>query len=226
MKIDPEVGGDVERGREQAAAVVALVEKEADGVAFAETHLVADAVLPDLEAFGRGGAGDKLWGRLGGGGTADLAGEDFVINAACVENFGEPRQFLLLRGAQNGFGLGEQVVAELFNVPARPAVARAVNQAAGVRRVRLDDGGAQAEARVGVEIGGRAKPHRLAAKGMGEGNFRRVQEDARGCGAAIQGVAKNRKAALGRVDADLVRASGERVSFHGSESRHWPRQAA
>src|ERR1039458_8982785 len=64
------------------------------------------------------------------------------------------------------------------------------------------------------EMRRRGKSHRLAGGRMREGNFRRVQENACRRGAAVKRVAENREAALRRVDADLVRAAGQRRGFH------------
>ena len=137
---------------QKTAAIVALIQKQADGIAFVETHLVADAVFQNLKPLRRSFAKDQLRRGFGRGGAADLARKNFVIRAARRKIFGEPRQFFALLCAQRRFGLREQKIAELFHKPARPAVARAVNQAKGVCRFRLDDGSAQSEARFDIKI--------------------------------------------------------------------------
>jgi hypothetical protein len=48
---------------------------------------------------------------------------------------------------------------------------------------------------------------------MREGNFRRVQKHPRRRRAAVKRVAENRESAFRRVDADLVRATGQRLGF-------------
>ena len=224
--------------------VVALVEEQADGIAFAETHLVADAVLHNLKPLRRGFAEDELWRGFRCRRPAHFARKDFVIRAARFENLGEPRHLFILFCSQRRVRLREQKVAELFHEPARPAVARAMDDAEGVRRVRFDDSGTQilvgrASSRAGagrkkndirfraargdarptglsvvVKTGWRGQFHRLAGGRMIKLNLRRVQKHPHRRRAAVKRVAENREAAFRRVDADLVRASGEGRGFN------------
>ena len=46
---------------------------------------------------------------------------------------------------------------------------------------------------------------------MNELDFRRVQKNARGRGAVVKRIAKNRKTVFARVDTDLMRATGSRL---------------
>ena len=52
---------------------------------------------------------------------------------------------------------------------------------------------------------------------MGEGDFRCMQKNARRRRAAVKRVAENREAIFGSVDADLVRATGERLGADNFE---------
>ena len=199
---------------QKTAAVVALVQKQSRGIAFVETQLEADAILANLKPLRRGFAQNQLRRRLGRGRAPHLPRQDFVIRPARGKNFCEPRQFFPLFGAQRLFGLRKQEFPQPFDIPARPAIARAVNHAESVRFLRVNQRGAQRQARIGVKIRGRAKRHRLARCRMGEGNFRRVQKHPRRRGAAVKRVAENRESALRRVDANLVCFSCQRFGFH------------
>ena len=66
---------------EQAATIVALVEEQADGVALAEAHLVADSVLLDLKSLRCRFAKNKLGRSVGHVGLADVTRKNFVIRA-------------------------------------------------------------------------------------------------------------------------------------------------
>src|SRR5258708_37037995 len=86
--------------REQAAAIVPLIEEQSDGITLLEAQFVVDAILPDRERLRRGFAGQTLRRRLRHAASAHLAGENFVISAAYAETFRQPLQFLLLCRAQ------------------------------------------------------------------------------------------------------------------------------
>jgi hypothetical protein len=73
-----------------------------------------------------------------------------------------------------------------------------VNHAESVRFLRVNQRGAQRQARIGVKIRGCVKRHRPARRRMGEGKFRRVQKRPRHRGATVKRVAENRKPALRR----------------------------
>ena len=45
---------------QKTSAIVALVQKQADGIAFVEAHLETDAVLQNLKPLRRGFAKDEL----------------------------------------------------------------------------------------------------------------------------------------------------------------------
>ena len=117
---------------QKAAAVVALVQKQPRGIAFVETQLEADAVLANLKPLRRGFAPYQLRRRLGRGRAPHLPRQDFVIRPARGKYFCEPRQFFTLFGAQRLFGLRKQEFSQPLDIPARPAVARAVNHAESV----------------------------------------------------------------------------------------------
>ena len=105
-------------------------------------------------------------------------------------------------------------IAELFNKPARPTVARAVSDAKGVRRIRFGDGRAQNETRIGVKIRGGEKCHQITSGRQREGNFRRMQKNARRRGAAVKRIAEDRKSIFRRMDADLMSSASQRFGLH------------
>ena len=136
-----EISGDV-TGQEPPA-VVALVEKQADGITFTETQFVADAIFRNFESLWRSVSKDELWRNFGGGGLTNVARQIFVIRAARAKIFCEPHEFFLLPNGERRAGLRKEKIAELFHKPAGPAVARAVDHAKSVGGVRRDDGSAQ-----------------------------------------------------------------------------------
>ena len=73
--------------RQKTATIVALIKKQADGVALAETHLEFHTVLADDEAFRSGSARVELWRGFSSGCATDVTGKGFVI-----ETRGERRE--------------------------------------------------------------------------------------------------------------------------------------
>src|SRR6185503_11284994 len=68
---------------QKAPPIVPLVEKQPDGITFAETQFEPRSVLANLEAHGHSVAENGLRGGFGRRGFADLQLEGFVESAAC-----------------------------------------------------------------------------------------------------------------------------------------------
>ena len=117
----------------------------------------------------------------------------------------------------------------------RPAIARAVDQAKGVRELRIDDGGAQlvvvadrrvrrfirldrADSAVRAPITRRAERHRFVCGRMLQRQLHRVEEDPLRRRAAVERVAENGKTMRGGVNANLVCAPGHGPRFDEREA--------
>lgn len=206
---------------EEAAAVVALIEKKSDGIALPKTDFIANAVFEDGEGFGSGGAREVL--RLGfvGGGAGDVFSELFLVERGvrgiiyrrgCREAAGKLDEF-----GGIGFGgcLGEQVIGPFFDVKVGVAIGCAVEKANGAGERGLDECSAEGEVGWVEEIRFRAEGDRLASGWVIEGKFVGVEADTRESRAVIGGVAEDGDFFEFGVDADLVGAPGE--GFGGEE---------
>lgn len=65
----------------------------------------------------------------------------------------------LLAGGERMLGLREEKVPQPIHMPTGPAVARAVNQPAGVGLVRIDDRSPKSQSRIGIEQRRRVEGH-------------------------------------------------------------------
>ena len=219
-----EVGGNV--AREQAAAVVPLVEEEAVAVALVETEFKGEAVFTHGEALRGCFAEDELRRGLFRFALAHAAVEALVISAAQGELFEPGGKLVRLRGGEHRLGLGEQEVTEPLDLPARPAVCRAVDQTEGIgefrrRFMHVHHRPAQGQPRVCLKICGGAKSHRLTAGRMGDDQFLCMEENPGGGRAAIKYVAEDGEAAGSGMDTDLMRAAGVGLGLNFPRSVRW-----
>jgi hypothetical protein len=70
---------------QESVAIVALVEKQADRVAFAEAQFQAESILKNCEAVRRRLTCYELGRRLAGCDMADAAREEFMVNPMRAE---------------------------------------------------------------------------------------------------------------------------------------------
>ncbi len=78
---------------EQAAAVVALVQEEAHGIAFAKAELKLHAVFASRESFWGGCAQHQLRGGFGPARPTEWPRQEFMVGPARGEDLGEASQF-------------------------------------------------------------------------------------------------------------------------------------
>ena len=112
---------------QKTTSVIALIEKQADRIAFIETEFVCDAVLLDLEKTGCRFAREELRRGCIQIGLSHLAGECFVVSAACTDLLDELCQPDALPGVERCLRLRKQKWTEAIDVPVGPFVGCAVD---------------------------------------------------------------------------------------------------
>ena len=124
---------------QEPAPVVALIEKQADGVALGETEFKLNAILADCEPLWGRVAEDQLWRSLRQRRAAHLPIEELVIGATRIHRRPQGVQLLQLSGGERIFALRQQVIAQPLHIPPRPAITRAVGKAEAVRFIGINE---------------------------------------------------------------------------------------
>ena len=146
-------------------------------------------------------------------GSADLAIQDFMGNRFRSESMGETIERSLLLCNRRAFRLGEEEVAQPIDIPAWPAVARAVYESEGIGQLRVHQAGAQFDSRVRVEIHGCPKSNPQRGGGVLQSDLSRVQTNAWVIPATVKCVPQDWESGLRRVYPNLVGASRQRFGF-------------
>src|SRR5437588_553146 len=104
-----------------------------------------------------------------------MAREEFVISPARRTHLQQSLKFMPLPRVGLTSALRQQKIAQPIHMPARPAVARAVNDSIGVRVLRINQRRSQVETRVPGEIRRRRKRDLFSSGGMFQCYFRSVE---------------------------------------------------
>jgi hypothetical protein len=203
--------GDV--AGEEAISIIALIEEKTDGIAFVEAEGVTNAVFEDREAVGGGWAEERTRGDGAGGAAAGLADQFFVIGAGALEKGHPLVELALLSGVKGAFGMAEEVGAEPIEVPTGLMIAGAVQDAVDVGFKRSDQSDAKRVRGVGAEVGLGGEVDGFVGGRVPEAETLSVEENAGSRGSAVERIAEDGKTELRGVDADLMRAPGERAGF-------------
>src|SRR5437867_10843953 len=109
--------------------------------------------------------------------------------------------------------LGVQEISKPLNIPAGPAIARAMDQAASIGQARLNQRLPYRQRDIRIELRRRRECYLLTRCRIFETQLRGVQVNPRSGGASIECIAEDRKTFFGRMNTNLVCATRHRLGL-------------